>query len=116
MTPDMSLFYTFHTTSTTPVYIGNTQQRHTELGPTAALDELRSLGCTLATKEWVENHWGMILWKLAGMVCLDPESEDDPDRKRWCWRELMKQLRYRSVLNKSAPHNVVTNINPAFIS
>ena len=67
------------------------------LGPKAALDELKRLGCTLATKPWVENHWGLILWKLAGMVCLDPASENDPRRKRWCWREVIRQLRYRYV-------------------
>jgi hypothetical protein len=37
----------------------------------------------------------MILWKLAGMVCLDPEKESDVQRKRWCWGEVMRQLLYR---------------------
>lgn len=64
-------------------------------GPTDALRELKSLGCHLATQEWVENHWSLILWKLAGMVALDPESEADNDRQRWSWAETMRQLRYR---------------------
>ncbi|EIM83586.1 uncharacterized protein STEHIDRAFT_62664, partial [Stereum hirsutum FP-91666 SS1] len=52
-------------------------------------------GCSLATKEWVDNHWGLILWKLAGMVCLDPGRERDMDARRWSWDEVMRQLRYR---------------------
>jgi breast cancer 2 susceptibility protein len=37
----------------------------------------------------------LILWKLAGMAALDPESEADVDRRRWCWAETMRQLQYR---------------------
>jgi breast cancer 2 susceptibility protein len=39
----------------------------------------------------------LILWKLAGMVYLDPELENDPKRKRWCWSEVIRQLLYRYV-------------------
>ncbi|KAH9170557.1 hypothetical protein EDB89DRAFT_1977284 [Lactarius sanguifluus] len=58
----------------------------------------------LATQEWVDNHWSLILWKLAGMVALDPESEVDEHRRRWSWKEMMRQLRYRyeKELNGSA--------------
>ncbi|KAF9469825.1 hypothetical protein BDZ94DRAFT_1286396 [Collybia nuda] len=49
----------------------------------------------LATRPWVENHWCLILWKLAGMVALDPESESNSSKKRWCWDEVMRQLLYR---------------------
>ncbi|KAI0059444.1 hypothetical protein BV25DRAFT_1901580 [Artomyces pyxidatus] len=65
------------------------------LGPATALKALTDLGCSLATKEWVDNHWCLILWKLAGMVCLDPQRESDTDEKRWCWAEVIRQLRYR---------------------
>lgn len=65
------------------------------LGVEAAWDELHKLGCTLATKQWIENHWTLILWKLAGMACLDPEREADPEHKRWCWNEVIRQFRYR---------------------
>lgn len=65
------------------------------LGPAAALEELHTRGCSLATNEWVTNHWQLILWKLAGMVTLEPEAESDPDRKRWCWPEVIRQLLYR---------------------
>ena len=65
------------------------------LGSAAALEQLLEQGCTLATKSWVDNHWAMILWKLAGMAYLDPESESDGKKKRWCWKEVMRQLYYR---------------------
>ena len=64
----------------------------------AALEQLHELGCSLATKPWVDNHWGMILWKLAGLVCLEPEREQDAATRRWCWPEVMRQLLYRSVI------------------
>lgn len=66
-------------------------------GPIDALRELKAIGCYLATQEWVDNHWSLILWKLAGTVALDPESEVDVDRRRWSWTETIRQLRYRYV-------------------
>lgn len=98
MAPDLALYYSFHSYEPTPLLL-STQQlpppTALTLGVAAAFDELKSIGCTLVTKEWVENHWNLILWKLAGMVCLDPATESDPAHKRWCWREVMNQLRYR---------------------
>lgn len=32
------------------------------------------------------------------MVCLEPKREQNSGTKRWCWEEVMRQLRYRSVL------------------
>ncbi|KAF8585115.1 hypothetical protein K439DRAFT_1344127 [Ramaria rubella] len=49
------------------------------------------MGCNLATKEWVDNHWSLILWKMIGMACLEPTALE----KRWCWDEVIRQLRYR---------------------
>lgn len=90
MTPNLALFYSFDMPSTDlPVSQG------LRLGPSAALDQLLERGCSLATKPWVENHWGLILWKLAGMVMLDPERESHPAEKRWRWVEVMRQLFYR---------------------
>ncbi|KAF7972587.1 hypothetical protein HWV62_17384, partial [Athelia sp. TMB] len=83
ITPVTALYYSFHTTSTTP-----TSQPVDLLGPTAALEQLLAKGCTLVTKPWVDNHWAMVLWKLAGMVCLDPERESDGHNKRWCWTSM----------------------------
>ncbi|KAJ3534723.1 hypothetical protein NM688_g7090 [Phlebia brevispora] len=99
MTPDMAMYYTFHTASPNPLYginrPGQPVFHHTSLGPKQALERLKELGCSLATKQWVDNHWGLILWKLSGMACLDPDTECDSARKRWCWREVMNQYRYR---------------------
>jgi breast cancer 2 susceptibility protein len=53
------------------------------------------MGGNLATQGWVDNHWTLILWKLAGMAALDPMRELEVDRKRWSWTEMMRQLRYR---------------------
>ncbi|KZP25285.1 hypothetical protein FIBSPDRAFT_820691 [Athelia psychrophila] len=88
--PITALYYSFHTTSVTP-----TSQPASLLGPAAALEQLLAKGCTLVTKPWVDNHWAMVLWKLAGMVCLDPERESNGRDKRWCWGEVMRQLLYR---------------------
>ncbi|KZT30791.1 hypothetical protein NEOLEDRAFT_1159892 [Neolentinus lepideus HHB14362 ss-1] len=59
------------------------------------LEQLHAKGCCLATQEWVENHWSLILWKLAGMVCLDPKSESDSRTRRWCWGHILEQFLYR---------------------
>lgn len=91
--PALAAYYSFHTTSTLPP--SKTDEPSQLLGSTAALEELHNAGCTLATKAWVDNHWSLILWKLAGMVALDPESESDPKTKRWCWTEVKRQLLYR---------------------
>lgn len=101
ITPQTALYYSFHTPSSSSLHPSSslpTEPSPTDiLGVTAALNELHNAGCALATKEWVENHWCLILWKLAGMVCLDPESELVEGKKRWCWGEVMRQLRYRLV-------------------
>ncbi|EKM84055.1 hypothetical protein AGABI1DRAFT_104048 [Agaricus bisporus var. burnettii JB137-S8] len=93
ITPTLATYYSFHTTSAIlPSLVDEIPQ---VLGPAAALEELLNLGCSLATKPWVDNHWALILWKLAGMVALDPESENDSSTRRWCWREVKRQLLYR---------------------
>lgn len=56
-----------------------------------ALDELVARGCTGAKLPWVQNHWTLILWKLAAMVRLDPSCAHE----RWSWHELIRQLLYR---------------------
>ncbi|KAG1754940.1 uncharacterized protein EDB91DRAFT_1214138 [Suillus paluster] len=89
-----ALFYSFYTPSVTPTE-GSHPSDAKPLGPAAALEELHARGCSLATQEWINNHWPLILWKLAGMVALEPEAESNPDRKRWCWPEVIRQLLYR---------------------
>ena len=92
--PITAMYYSFHTAATTPLSLTSPPSL---LGPDAALDQLRDRGCGLATKPWVDNHWCLILWKLAGVVALDPEAESNPTQKRWCWSEVMRQLFYRYV-------------------
>lgn len=96
ITPETAMYYTFHTTEATPPPNMPSAPK-TILNPAAALKELLDRGCTLATKPWVDNHWCLILWKLAGMVSLDPEKETNPDTTRWCWAEVIRQLLYRYV-------------------
>ncbi|KAF9567810.1 hypothetical protein CPC08DRAFT_626275 [Agrocybe pediades] len=88
------MYYTFHTTASTPPPPGHSSPP-VLLGPAEALKELLDRGCTLATKPWVDNHWCLILWKLAGMVGLDPEKETKPAETKWCWPEVIRQLLYR---------------------
>lgn len=96
ITPQTAQYYSFHTTSSMPTSTYSAPSM--ALGPAEALKELLDQGCTLATQPWVDNHWSLILWKLAGMVVnLDPSKEANLDEKRWCWAEVIRQLLYRSV-------------------
>jgi breast cancer 2 susceptibility protein len=98
ITPDLAIYYSFHTRSSSPTVDLDSDQAPEILGSAAALAELHGRGCMLATKEWVDNHWSLILWKLAGMVMLDPDREVvEGHHKRWCWEEVIRQLLYRFV-------------------
>ncbi|ODO08518.1 hypothetical protein L198_00248 [Cryptococcus wingfieldii CBS 7118] len=59
-------------------------------GTQQALKAIRECGCSLATSRWVENHWTLILWKLAGLVQAKPELYED----MWNAEEVTKQLQY----------------------
>ncbi|KAK0198815.1 hypothetical protein F5146DRAFT_1021090 [Armillaria mellea] len=65
------------------------------MDPLATFKYLKEAGCSLVTKPWIDNHWGLILWKLAGMTCLEPEKEWDEKERRWCWEEVYRQMLYR---------------------
>ncbi|KII94288.1 hypothetical protein PLICRDRAFT_99668, partial [Plicaturopsis crispa FD-325 SS-3] len=93
ITPTIALYYSFHTALPTPPDAPPSQlpEIETLLGPREALQALHDRGCTLATKPWVDNHWALILWKLAGMAALDPGREP----RWWCWAEVLRQLFYR---------------------
>ncbi|KAG9119159.1 hypothetical protein FRC07_005976 [Ceratobasidium sp. 392] len=52
---------------------------------------LHEHGCTLATKEWAKNHWGQIVWKLAGMASTGAEGV----KGKWSWEEVSRQMLYR---------------------
>ncbi|SJX63434.1 probable Brh2-Rad51-associated protein Brh2 [Sporisorium reilianum f. sp. reilianum] len=56
-----------------------------------ALNELQARGCSAVEKAWVQNHWTLILWKLAAMVRFEPSSAPE----RWSWNEVIRQLLYR---------------------
>ena len=94
ITPETALYYTFHSPND---LASSTSNLSAVLGPSEALKVLHERGCTLAIKPWVDNHWCLILWKLAGMVALDPEREKILEQKRWSWSEVIRQLLYRSV-------------------
>ncbi|KAI0072234.1 hypothetical protein K474DRAFT_1651388 [Panus rudis PR-1116 ss-1] len=96
ITPELAEYYAFHSASSAPPSPSQSSVVPTiPLGPIAAYNRLKEDGCRLATQEWVTNHWCLILWKLAGMVALEPERESDPQTKRWCWPEVIRQLKYR---------------------
>ena len=97
ITPETALYYTFRTPNDLA------SGTFAVLGPSEALKELHERGCTLASKPWVDNHWCLILWKLAGMVALDPEREKILDQKRWSWSEVIRQLLYRFVSRTLLP-------------
>ncbi|KAF8514762.1 hypothetical protein JB92DRAFT_2917724 [Gautieria morchelliformis] len=81
------LYYRFNTTGPD----ANPFSTQMSLGSDSALEALLAMDCRLATKGWVDNHWSLILWKMLGMACLEPAKAAN----RWCWSEVMRQLRYR---------------------
>jgi breast cancer 2 susceptibility protein len=93
LSPNSAIQYRFHLS---PQGRPNANSVHPGLrGPVDAFRELKAIGGNLATQVWVDNHWSLILWKLAGMAVLDLESGLDVSLKRWSWTETMRQLRYR---------------------
>ena len=98
ITPDTAQWYRFYDLppdANSQIPPEDNPESKVVLGPQEAYQELRNRGCRLATAKWVENHWGLILWKLAAMVALEPEKEGDTRRQRWCWKEVIRQLLYR---------------------
>ncbi|KAI0778800.1 hypothetical protein BD413DRAFT_511860 [Trametes elegans] len=93
MRPSNAVFYRFSSDNATNTVDDPELCEH--LGPKAAFVNLRERGCHLASQAWVTNHYGLVLWKLAGMVCMQPELEQNPKTRRWCWPEVIRQLLYR---------------------
>lgn len=58
-----------------------------------AFEQLQRDGANLATAKWVDNHYSLILWKIAGMIQAQPDLFDDV----WHWKTVILQLKYRSV-------------------
>lgn len=59
-------------------------------GPSEALSSLQLLGAASATLKWVQNHWSLILWKLAAYVYWQPTLVG-----MWSFHSCLHQLRYR---------------------
>jgi len=87
--PDLARHYVFDDAS----------MPNQSLGPAAALQMLRDAagpGSAAYSEEclnlrWVQNHWGLILWKLAALVRHKPAEVC----RLWTWTEMCRQLRYR---------------------
>jgi breast cancer 2 susceptibility protein len=62
-------------------------------GPEDAYQQICKDGCSQATQIWVNNHWSLILWKLAGIVRAKPSLW----KARWTFDEVVRQLKYRYI-------------------
>ncbi|KZV96393.1 hypothetical protein EXIGLDRAFT_833637 [Exidia glandulosa HHB12029] len=89
ITPRSAPYYAFARSASEPE-----SNAANALGSSAALEQLLKDGCQHATKQWVDNHWSLVLWKLAGMVLNDPEPYDALIKK-WRWTEVLQQLHHR---------------------
>lgn len=62
-------------------------------GPEDVLREFQNGGLAHVGIQWVQNHWKMILWKLASIVRTNPQLFSE----KWNYREVVRQLKYRYV-------------------
>lgn len=95
-------YYRFNAPTFSQVASGSTALR--PLGTNDALASLREKGCSLATPAWVDNHWAMILWKLASLICACP----DLLRDKWTYHEVVNQLLYRCVRSTTSSFSSAT--------
>ena len=58
----------------------------------ATLD-LHSRGANLVDEAWVQNHWSLIVWKVACLI----KAKPDELGHWWIYDEILRQLLYRSV-------------------
>lgn len=63
-------------------------------GPEDAYQQILRDGCSQITQIWVNNHWALILWKLAAIVRSKPALWE----VRWTFDEVLRQLKYRYVV------------------
>lgn len=61
------------------------------LGNEQAFERLKYEKCEFVTQKWVNNHWRLILWKLAGQIMAKPALYEE----KWNWYEVLCQLKYR---------------------
>ncbi len=57
---------------------------------TAARQAMLDARCTVSQK-WVDNHFCLILWKLASTVRANPALY----QQKWSFAEVIRQLKYR---------------------
>lgn len=76
----------------------DTTDRTRNLDHSIALVELTAAGCEGLTPAWVENHWALVLWKLACLVRSKPSFFQE---EKFSWEEMLKQLKYRFVVLSS---------------
>jgi breast cancer 2 susceptibility protein len=62
-------------------------------GPEDVLREFQNSGLAHVGIQWVQNHWKMILWKLASIVRMNHHLFSE----KWNYREVVRQLKYRYV-------------------
>jgi breast cancer 2 susceptibility protein len=76
-------------------------------GPEDAYQQILKDGCSQITQIWVNNHWSLILWKLAGIVRAKPALWE----ARWNFDEVVRQLKYRYVtLDFDEPRSHVLSV------
>lgn len=85
-----------------------------DLTPSSALVELKRVGAHLVDLSWVQNHWSLILWKLAAYAQARPFES----KLWWCFEEVMRQLRYRyerevNLAQRSAVKRIQEHDSPA---
>ena len=59
-------------------------------GPQQALAQLQAEGCAEASMKWITNHYGAIVWKLAGLLQAGPSFQN-----LFTWETVINQLKYR---------------------
>lgn len=63
-----------------------------QFGSAFAYEELLNFGkCSKIRRDWVDNHWTLIVWKLAGIAKAKPREWQD----WWDFGKVCEQLKYR---------------------
>jgi breast cancer 2 susceptibility protein len=60
-------------------------------GPDDAYKRISTEGCSQIGPTWVEQHWSLILLKLASIVRAKPALWET----KWTYEEVIRQLKYR---------------------
>ncbi|KAG8818991.1 hypothetical protein FRC17_010635, partial [Serendipita sp. 399] len=85
-----------------------------QLGVDAAFSEMKRRGCTLLEKAWLENHWSLVVWKLANIVAVWPSTQAERCYEREinrCERPAIRLIQERDASPNSAMILCVYEIN-----